>query len=186
MSGRDYFILGSTFFMGMLVGAFLYITVYAPEYDSGVSADPVDPDAVVIEGQMYGGCMETDSCASFKLVDDRTYSYLEYPGAEIESGKVPSDLASLVFDAIGTEDFFTSTLEVSNDSCQSYVDGTDFTYEVFLGDETYTLDTCRTALANDAQLQELFLEVWKFMEDPVNTYPTIIEDGPLKLFIDRF
>jgi len=187
MTGKVYFIVVSTFVMGMLTGGFLYVTVFAPSYEADIdTVDTVDDEGIVIEGQMYGGCQEMDSCASFRIADDRRFTYLEYPGAEVINGRLSAGLSEAIFGEIGTSAFFTATEEISSFECSVYVDGIDFTYDVWLDGELFTLDTCSTALAYDEDLQTLFAEVWMFLENGETEYPVLIEEGLGGFVRDRF
>ncbi len=187
MTGKLYFALGSTFLMGMFTGAYLYVSVFAPNYESDIaSSEALDNDTIAIEGQMYGGCLRSGKCASFKLLENGTYSYLVSPDTEVQKGHLPKDATDAIFDVVGTNAFFNDTDEVSQDLCSSYVDGTDFKYEVTLDEDAYTLDTCTTAFAYDEDLQSAFLEAWDFMANPTTTYPVIIEEGIGGFLKERF
>jgi len=178
MTGKIYFVLVSTFLMGIISGAFLYVSVFAPAYESDIEgSESIDSEAVVISGSMYGGCMEMDMCASFKLIDDRSYSYLEYAGGEVEKGKIPAELSDSLFEYIDSNALFNDSKMATSDSCDSFVDGIDYRYEVANDDEEYTLDTCGTVFVSNRAAQNLLLEVWAFMENPTTTYPTFIEEG---------
>lgn len=187
MTGRIYFILASTFFMGMFTGAYLYVTVFAPEYKSDIaSSEIVAADAIIIKGEMYGGCSRSGSCASFRLIDDRSYNYLSYPEDESVRGEIPSSLSESLFNYIGTKTFFNDAQKSTPASCSSYVDGIDYSYEVELSGKTYMLDTCGTAFSTDETYKNLLMEIWKFMDEPTATYPTILEKGPAGFLQERF
>ena len=173
--------------MGIFAGAFVFVTMYAPEHATDSTTDSTNnPNVTVIEGKMYGGCERSGNCATFKLVDDRTYTYLASPNAKVQKGSLPSDLTEKVFTIIGTEPFFSATKEIDPSSCTSYGDGIDYTYDVTFKGNPYTLDTCTTALARDEKLQTTLSPVWDFMEHPTTTYPTILEKGVGGWFHDRF
>lgn len=187
MTGREYFIFGSTFIMGVFAGMFVFVTIYAPEHATDSTTDGTNnPNATVIEGKMYGGCELSSGCATFKLVDDRSYTYLAYPKAKIEKGRLPSELSETVFKTVGTEPFFRATKDIDPSSCTSYADGIDYTYSVTFKGNPYTLDTCTTALARDEKLQTTLAPLWDFMEHPTTTYPTILEKGVGGWFHDQF
>ena len=187
MNGKLYFQFGSTFVMGIIAGFFFYLTVYAPAYKNDVaSQEQQSKDAVVVEGQMYGGCSSANSCASFRLLDNHSYNYQPYPGADIEKQKLPSDIAKTIFDAIGTDAFYNAEEQVTPANCASNSDGLDFTYTISLDGDTYTLDTCKTALAHNLPLQQVFIKAWDFMQNPTTTYPALIEEGVGGFFMDRF
>lgn len=173
--------------MGMFAGAYLYVTVFAPEYQSDITTlEAIGSDAVVINAQIYGGCQRNDLCASFRLIDDRSYSYLPYPEAEIEQGTLPSEISKAIFTLIASSDFFDDTLAVRRDFCDSFVDGVDYLYEVTLDDEVYMLDTCTTSFRDDLVLQSALRTAWEFMENPKATYPPILEKGIGDFFKERF
>ena len=187
MTGRLYFILGSTFFMGVFAGVYLYVSAFAPTHQEGVADDQVDDDAIVLEGQMYGGCSRTESCASFRLIDGRKYNYLETTGEEVKKGILPKNIREDlegVFDDVSLQRY---AQKVGNTSCTSYVDGVDFMYTISKDGERYLWDTCTTWLSQDTGLQEVFRSVWYAMENPdENKEIDLFEKNIFDIFWDRF
>ena len=182
-----YFIFASSVVMGMITGAFFYATVYAPEYAKDLgSTDQIDPNTIVIQAAMYGGCERQNKCPSFQLTDDLNYRYSIEPGAEIEKGKISKELSDTLFEKLDTQTLITFSKEISPNSCDSYADGLDYYYDIILEGSTYTLDTCTSAFARDEALQKDFLDVWSFMENPTTTYPVLIEEGIAPAIFDRF
>lgn len=190
MTSRTYFILASTFFMGMLSGAYLYVTVFAPAYDQTGVEVSYDDDAFVIEAQMYGGCVRSGLCASFQLIDGRRYEYLSHTQAEKENGTLPARLGRELRDAFSVAVLQENAQSISPQSCSSYVDGVDYVYRIMREKERYELDTCSTALAYNETLQELLLEAWYVMENPEAA--ASVDDSfegsfnPFDWFWDRF
>jgi hypothetical protein len=183
-----YFVLGSSFFMGLFAGAFLYVTVFAPEYKDVLDA----PTAMLglgedtIEGSMYGGCERADACASFTLSANRAYQYLATPQSEVQTGKISRELSDSIFGPL-TDDILTQTSrEAVATNCASYADGIDYWYDVTVNKTTYTLDTCTTQLSANRALQNALLQMWEFLENPTTTYPVLIEEGIGGAVIDRF
>lgn len=187
MTGKIYFILGSTFLMGLITGGYLYLSVFAPAYESDIgTSESTNNEGVVIEGQMQGGCMRSDNCASFKLNENGVYSYLATPDDEVQHGKLPKDITKNIMEYVGTETFFTDTEEITSDSCASFYDGIDYSYQVSLDDEIYTLDTCATSFGYDTEAKVVFINAWSAMENPTTTYPAIIEEGIGGFIKERF
>jgi hypothetical protein len=171
--------------MGMLSGAFLYVTVFAPTYKSDLDTPEAEvAGGVFIEGQMYGACEEMDSCASFRLLDSRAYDYLPYPDTEVERGKIPSAITEPLFDALASGALFELSEDYDKEVCASDGTGLDFSYTVSMDDESAVLDTCSTLLATDEQTTGLFLDAWNFMQNPTTTYPEILEKGVGEYIID--
>lgn len=187
MTGREYFILGSTFFMGMFAGAYLYVSVFAPSYDAGIqTGENITAETFVIDGEMYGGCSRLDACGSFRLINGREYSFIPQSGAAIEKGKIPSKLRAALLEALDLQTLELDARPVSLDSCSAYIDGNDYTYEVSKDEETYVLDTCQSAFAYNTEVQELFLEIWYVMENPSTVENEQFEFNPLDIFWERF
>lgn len=187
MTGKIYFILGSSLVMGILSGMFLYVTVFIPELAPNTDeSEIIGEDTVVIEGKMYGGCQEMDACSSFKLQDNRKYQYQSTPRAEVTDGKIPVDMRTAVFQKLTLEKLALLAQDTTSHECAGYVDGLDYMYDVTKNGKTYVLDTCSTKLAKDAILQESLIAVWEFMANPTTTYPVLIEEGPIQMIFDRF
>lgn len=187
MNGKIKFHFAVSFFMGVLSGAFIYVTVFAPEYKKDLDTpEQVAANGVVIEGQMYGACDVADSCASFRLLQNRSFSYLPYPDAPVENGKIPVDVAEPLFEAVTNGSLVPLSKEVTTSECASDAEGLDFSYSIAEEGETFTLDTCTTLLSSKQDQQALFINAWNFMQNPTTTYPAILEKGIGEYFIDRF
>ncbi len=187
MNGKIYYQFISSFFMGALTGGFLYVTVFAPEYKKDLgSTDGAVQEGIVIEGQMYGACDDVDSCASFRLFENRSFKYIPYPDVEVENGKLPVEVNDALFSAIKTGSLKGLDAETNSGSCASDTEGLDFVYAITDDDAVQTFDTCTTALAGDVDAQVLFINAWNFMQNPTTTYPAILEKGIGEYFIDRF
>jgi hypothetical protein len=187
MTGKIYFILVSSLVMGILSGVFLYVTVFIPELAPDEDqSEIISEDTVVIEGRMYGGCQEMDSCASFKLQDNRRYQYKATPQAEVSEGKISEDIRDAVFNTVDTKTLVTLSEDTTPHQCAGYVDGLDYMYDVTKEGKIYPLDTCTTKLATNSALQKNLISVWEFMANPTTTYPTLIEEGPIQMIFDRF
>jgi hypothetical protein len=186
MTGKIQFQFFVTFLMGALTGAFLYVTAFAPSYkkDTQTQMGSIS-EGMIIEGEMYGGCSELDSCASFRLLENARYDYIPYPDAQVEHGKLPSAIHSPLFDALTDEAVARAGVPTTSDACDSYVDGLDFSYTLMTASSTSELDTCSTLLHKDENLQALFLDAWDFMQNPTTTYPAILEEGPGGFIIDK-
>lgn len=187
MTGRIYFLFISTFLMGMLVGAYVYVSIYAPAYESGTDSDAeVGADSFVIDAQMYGGCSEAGACASFRLVDGRSYSFAAYPEAEVKEGKLSRAIEEELRAVLSEASLIENARPIAPSSCDAYVDGIDYSYTVMLNGETYQLDTCTTSLARNLQLQDTLLEIWYLIENPQLRPEENVEFDLSGLLKDRF
>lgn len=174
--------------MGMFAGAYLYVSVFAPSYESGIqTSENISEDALVIEGEMYGACSQIDACGSFRLIDAREYNYVSRSNAALQKGKLPAALRSTILDVLDEQLLEKNEQPVSLSSCSAYVGGNDYSYRISKDGVTYDLDTCHTTLAYNEDLQELFLDVWFVMENPSTVQNESIEIiSPVDIFWERF
>ncbi len=186
MTGRIYFILGSTFIMGVFTGVFLYVTVFAPEYSNDISKEAISLTSTSIEGSVYGGCQRSGSCPSFKLYNNGSYQFVSRSDAEVEKGSIPYELRDTLLEWFSTSTLATESKPVTNEFCDSFVDGQDATYRVTFKGESYVLDTCTSAFARNTNMQNTFTEVWSFMQNPTTTYPVLIDKGITGYFMYIF
>lgn len=161
MKKRDISSLIITFTLGAAVGAYLYMYGFMPKYgEIGDFAD--EAGDLVIVAREYGSCTASATCESFKLAEDAKYRLLMPTGKEGESPEVvDGEVTNAVFKKL------THTLSKTNltklaepvtpTDCDSFNNqGVDYAYEVTLSGETYSLDTCTTALATNDAVREVF------------------------------
>lgn len=152
--------------MGVFAGAYLYVSAFAPTHQGELADDDVSQQTLVINGQMYGGCSQGDSCASFKLLNARTYSYLPVIDSEVKTGRLSNELHDALLDALDESSLEHYAQKAENMQCESYADGNDYTYTVSQFGKTYILDTCTSQLAFSRGLQSLLIDVWSAMDNP--------------------
>lgn len=187
MTGRMYFLFGSTFFIGMLCGMYLFVTAFAPVYESGIdTGENISKDTLVIAGEMYGGCSETNSCASFRLINGREYNYLSSAQAERLNGNLSPKRRAEILGVLSADILSDASRRLQSDSCSVDYGGVDYAYTVWLDGETYDLDTCSTALAYDVVLQETLLDIWFAMENNENESQPLFEGNITDLLWNRF
>jgi len=181
MDAKTYLTLGFTFFVGCFSGAYLYVTVFSPQYiDDGFE----DPSEITlrIQGQMYGGCQMAGSCAFFELENNRRYTYTE-PAAVYDedaedivvTGKMDREDFAEITDLL-LETNFSALAQETTRSCDSYVDGTDYRYNVILQGEQFELDTCGTAF-DGSVLERAFRPLWQSLATSTSNLPYILERG---------
>jgi len=182
MKPDEKIILLLTFLTGVFAGASMYILFFAPQYKADVIEER---SQLSIVGEMYGGCQRaTGTCPTFRLEDNRNYYYLGQ--GERQNGRLPAAIANPVLAELTEYRLKSLAAAVESDSCQSYVDGVDYRYEVVFQNTRYVLDTCRTSLAFSTEFQQKLLTIWQYMENPTTTYPVIIEQGLGAWFVNRF
>lgn len=179
MEIRDWMIIIFTFFVGMLCGAYFYVTAYNPIYNEGVGRENTDAaeDGYSIVGEQYGGMVANYVHPSFRVVADGTFIF--FPGGDErgsrEEGELPPSLQRMLESAIASTDIAFLATPLEDKSCISYVDGTEYTYTIETETGKYQLDTCRTTFSNNTDLGEVLLRVWEYVETGTNTEATEID-----------
>lgn len=183
MPKQQLFTILITLLMGMLAGAYLYVSGFASTYnqleDGGAKAAAV----FTLQAEQFGGCGMVGTCPSFQLIADRTYRYI--PGAgdvEVYEGK----LSKKVFDQLGemllAADF--SALNQPGSTCRAAFDGTDYQYEIIADGVLYELNTCNTQFTESA-LDEHLQIVWQEIISVNDTSGSEFK-GAAEVLVDRF
>jgi peptidoglycan hydrolase-like protein with peptidoglycan-binding domain len=141
------------------------------EYDGDVDAE------LEISGTMYGGCaMGPNGCPKFTLEGTKfTYTSkaimtclaLTCPKVGTLSGTISNTLSVELIETL-TPQTLSSNAKTNTSkvvACRSYVDGTDYVYVIERDGVSYTLDTCKTQLANNSALQALLKEIWDEVQE---------------------
>lgn len=188
MKGSEIITLVFTFVTGLCAGMFLYVTVFAPTVEEQAQVwQGSSSGDWTITGEMYGGCMRTDTCGSFRLTNGSSFEYLPVAESEVQKGRLPHDVRKMLQETL-TEDFLIeASQEVHATSCSSFVDGIDYRYTVMLDGISYVLDTCSSVFALEEGAQTVMLDIWYFMENPEVVPPVLLEKNIFDLLIwDRF
>lgn len=180
MDTQTWLTLGFTFLIGCFSGAYLYVTVFSPQYVDDGFEDPSEIE-LRIQGQVYGGCQMAGSCARFEIEDNRRYTYTkpagrmaEDAGLEMTDKMDRDDFAALV--ALLEETNFSRLSAETGRSCSSYVDGSDYRYNIILKGEQFELDTCGTAFEGST-LDRALRPLWQSFSTTSSDTPYFLEYG---------
>jgi len=167
-SSKDYLVMIMTFVVGIISGFYLYVTAFAPQFDEFIGQTEEVYEDFVLEGTQYGGDRMGGTAPSFQVLENGAYRYLPYAASgevpEAQEGVLPRALFNEVTQTLTAEALEISSQIVTRGDCMSYVDGRDYTYNVTLEGEEYTLDTCTTALSSGSILNTTLDKVWNYFE----------------------
>ncbi len=192
MTGRDQFIMGFTFLMGVLVGGYFYVTSFAPTVANapGLSNHQATEVKFVVSGEQYGGCQRLGSCPSFQLSSNGAYRYIPVATsselAAVLEGTLPSRLRNELVTSIERANLGALAVSAQKDYCNSFVDGTDYVYQVRVPGVTYELDSCQTRFDTDGVLGRNLTAIWDYLAEPETVYPLILEAGLSGYLESRF
>jgi len=165
MKKQDILSILITFIVGTVAGAYLFLTGFAPQFLAHNGASDTTYSEFTLTGETYGGCLRSSSCPSFQILSDGSFSYLSsaiFTGTATIEGNLPGTLLNelrLKFTTIALENGSRSVRVVS---CDSYVDGLDYRYEVILESIVYELDTCGKSFSVNSELGVTLDKLWNY------------------------
>lgn len=145
-----YFIILSTFVIGMCAGAYIFIA--SREEDPLFDFNHTETQSFEVVADAYGGCMRSGSCASYRIAEDGSYTYL----VPVRDGEPLRDTGTLANDEfaalkrlVQTADLGAIETSTFAGSCPITYDGLGYTYTIQTKEESYTLDTCKQELEGE-------------------------------------
>lgn len=162
-------LLLSTFIVGLASGAYLYLTVYAPEFGDGFLPDrpeEVEEEDVSIRAGQYGDCIGSGlTCPSYELnsdgvlfispaVDVRTVEPV------IRRSQQDDESIAVLYEALVSAPLDEYAVASTVDTC-THAPGDHYRYVVFVGSENFVLDTCRTSFPKDSKLAVLLQSLFE-------------------------
>lgn len=168
MKRDDWMLFALTFLTGFAIGMYVYIAAFRPIYTpEDLSNTEEQAEDWSLVGKERGGDVENGYIhPSFRVLGNGKYSYI--PGGEGDDslepvvGTLPASLMrELKVDADQLEAY---SRPVSDHTCASDTGGFDYEYRIISDGETYTLDTCDTALGDESDLALTLEEVWQTLE----------------------
>lgn len=142
-----YFIILSTFVIGMCAGAYIYIA--SRDEDPLFDFSDNETQSFEIIAHTYGGCMSTGECASYRIDEAGAYTYL-VPSRDGEPFRstgtfTREDLLKLKQLVRDTDLEGLQNSEFIGD-CPILYDALGFTYALQTDEENYVFDSCEQAL----------------------------------------
>ncbi len=165
MRGTDLVLVVLTFFTGVFFGAYLYITVYAPEYRESDAPVAVEDTAFSLMGQQYGGCDRLlQVCDSFTLEEDRSYTFAagyvpSEPAPKDVTGRLDRETFDALIAAVTETNLALLEDEREEAACASAADANDYRYRLIYEGEEFFFDTCSTRFTTSG-LATVFARVW--------------------------
>lgn len=170
MEIRDWFILISTFLMGLLSGMYFYTTSYAPLYeerDIWSELDEVTLLSFDMIALQYGDAFQLDyDPPAFELDSQGNYRYTRGGEATEQAGILPDVLLREVQEAISVANLTEYAEEQNGADCDSAQGGVDYEYNIIREGDEYTLDTCYTNFTHNSGLGSTLQKLWQYMEMP--------------------
>jgi len=156
----------------LIVGMYVYLTGSAPVAQDTESqpdfAELNRGEALVVQGQVYGVCDQTDTCTAFTITDTGEYSYVSTPQSgdseTLRTGSLPTEITSQLIQSVTAAALEEMSKPIDRDICDSQTNSVDARYVVELDGEVYELDSCTTNVEADAAAWEVLGGVWYWFE----------------------
>lgn len=156
----------------MLVGVYVYFAGTAPatqEIESQSESEILNKgENLVVKGQVYGVCDQTDACTAFTITNTGEYTYVSTPqsgdGETLRTGILPTEITSQLIQSVTAATLKEMSKPTDRDVCDSETNSVDARYVIELDGEVYELDSCETNVEADASAWEVLGGVWYWFE----------------------
>jgi len=166
MKKQDILTILITFVIGILGGAYLYLTGFAPVESKMSLPDAVELAQFTLVSDVYGGCR--NMCPSFQVVNNGSYRYIYTPPAGgdqvVRQGSLPISLQRNLKNALNSEILEDQSLPIEPTICNSYTDGVDVIYDITFAGQQYILDSCGTNVDLDSELWTSLRNIWNYLQ----------------------
>lgn len=153
MPKSDLLLIFLTALIGLVVGGYLSVMVFTPLYsNTDTAASNAETRDFQITGEEYGACVDI-GCEAFRLSENRDITYFTRAG-RTRTGVMPSSEYRTIARWVSGANLQALAAPRNNVSACESPTTTQQQYVIFRDGEEYNLDTCRTALYNDAAAQE--------------------------------
>lgn len=162
---QDKILLVTTFLIGLVAGWYMYITAFAPQFESLVGKTEAVYEDLVVVGDQYGG-RRTGMTPSFQVLKDGSFNYVTQgvngAAENHRDGTVPRAIWSEVQLVLTRANVIDLARPVTGASCASHADAIDYTYHVTLKGTEYVLDTCTSNLASNVAAKNALDKLWNY------------------------
>lgn len=154
MRGSDLMFITLTFVSGLFCGVYLYVLVFAPEYERNQHT-PIDTAhiAFLVEGEQYGACEADDRCLAYSI--DASGRYAVGPDNDslvIQRRLEPVEFSNLKSVLAAAK---PNALNEPSSQCASATGGNDEAYRIVLEGKEFFLDSCGTQFSNTSLANDL-------------------------------
>ncbi len=165
-----YLIILLTFVTGLATGIFGYFMTQEEEQEDPTVPEVIEETGYEILLTVYGGCARI-GCASFRLLDDGTYTYLAPTGvrdyARYED-TISERQRELIVDLLSGTPLEEVEETVYDGTCPVTYDGIAYRFDIRERGERYSFDSC----VHDLDNEPLFLELVKYVAIMEATHAT--------------
>ena len=156
----------------LIAAVYLYSTRSAPSNQDGVEQQGLASQSkgkmLVVNGQVYGVCDQTDTCTAFTITDTGEYSYVSTlrngETKTLRNGSLPEEVTSQLVQSVTAVALEEMSKPVDRDVCDSDANSVDARYVIELDGQTYQLDSCETNVEAYPDAWEVLGGVWYWFE----------------------
>jgi hypothetical protein len=149
MTHQDRFSIIITFVIGIFVGGYLYLTGFLPTYHLPEAMTQDAYEGLVLIADSYGACQVEDTCLSFQLLPDRSFTAVVGVGSASYTRKddVSRGGMSSFLKAVSPAALSTNSQPLAEYSCRyNGPEATNFRFQVTYGGKNYVIDTCQSQI----------------------------------------
>lgn len=163
MTSQDRISILITFAIGMIVGGYLYLTGFAPNYKLPAVDDVNVYQNFVLTGDSYGACENINGCLSFQLLNDGSYRAIyDSTGAKVAlDGDITRTMLRDIPNAFTEELLRVQSANNLDGSCHYGSAESNYRFTVNYNDEVFSLDTCGSQIDYNGA-------TWNYLKNFIN------------------
>jgi len=164
MTHQDKISILITFIVGLLAGAYLYVTGFATTFEPPEASPENIYTQFVITGESYGACQVDHTCLSFQVLENGAYrALLETKDASAplaKEGAIPWSLKRDLADTLTTAVLVRESRMRPLPLCKYGESGTNYRFHVTRDQVSYTLDTCTSMMDYEGVAWLTLAKLW--------------------------
>ena len=153
-----------TFVFGLFSGVYLYLVGFATWFSGSQVIDVEESSLLTIIADAYGGCR--NQCPSYQVLNDGSYRFIYYLDGQMveKEGELSSKLQKQLGSVLSAPALRKQSLVTEPESCESYRDGMDVTYDITFKGQGYFLDSCGTSVDRNSALWLTLSDIWQYLQ----------------------
>jgi hypothetical protein len=170
MTHQDRLSIIITFVIGIFVGGYLYLTGFLPTYHLPEAMTKDAYEGLVLIADAYGACQIDDTCLSFQLLPDRSFTAVIGAGSTSYTRKsdVSRGAMSSFIKAISPAALNANSQRLAEYSCRyTGPEATNFRFQVTYEGKNYVIDTCQSQVDYQGALWKALVGMYR--EVAINT-----------------
>lgn len=162
MTHQDKISLMITFFVGVVVGGYIYLSGFATTFKLPEVGTQEQYTNMVVTGESFGACEADSTCLSFQILQDGSYQAIVGTDVAVRDykGTISHRNRKTLNTTLTPANLEVMTKLKSDTVCDYVEEATNFEFTVTREGKNYSFDTCRFDIDYKSEAWKGLTEVW--------------------------